>query len=46
MLYFNLLKRATIFKVKNLRSQVSRAAIYTLGDMYTCLEKHMDLVSF
>lgn len=32
--------------MKNLRSQVSRAGIYTLGDMFTCLEKNMDLVSF
>lgn len=34
---------AVVNEVKNLRSQVFRAAIYTLGDMYTRLEKHMDL---
>jgi hypothetical protein len=35
-----------LYQVKNLRSQVSRAGIYTLGDMFTCLAKNMDLVCF
>ncbi|XP_028409704.1 TOG array regulator of axonemal microtubules protein 1-like isoform X3 [Dendronephthya gigantea] len=34
---------AVVAEVKNLRSQVSRAGIYVLGDMFTCLERNMDL---
>ena len=39
-------RRLISFQVKNLRSQVSRLAIVSLGDLFVHLTKYMDTVRF